>query len=63
MIELARQVELRGGKPLAPLAYKKMYNDRLMAKIEYRREELRQGKVPPREVCGSRGARFARGIP
>jgi len=47
MIELARQVELRGGKPLAPLAYKKMYNDRLMAKIEYRREELRQGKVPP----------------
>ena len=45
MIELARQVELRGGKPLAPLAYKKMYNDRLMAKIEYRREELRQGKV------------------
>ena len=47
MIELARQVELRGGKPLAPLAYKKMYNDRLMAKIEHRREELRQGKVAP----------------
>jgi phosphoglycolate phosphatase-like HAD superfamily hydrolase len=49
MIELVRQVELRGGKPLAPLAYKKMYNDRLMAKIEYRREELRQGKVPPQK--------------
>lgn len=56
MIELARQVELRGGKPLAPLAYKKMYNDRLMAKIEYRREELRQGKVAPEKyvVPGAR---------
>jgi len=56
MIELARQVELRGGKPLAPLAYKRMYNDRLMAKIEYRREELRQGKVAPEKyvVPGAR---------
>jgi phosphoglycolate phosphatase-like HAD superfamily hydrolase len=45
MIELARQVELRGGEPLAPQAYKKTYQDRLMAKIEYRREELRRGKV------------------
>jgi len=56
MVELARQVELRGGKPLAPLAYKKMYNDRLMAKIEYRREELRQGKVAPEKyvVPGAR---------
>ena len=43
MIELARQVQLRGGRPLEPLAYKKMYHDRLMAKIEYRREELRSG--------------------
>jgi phosphoglycolate phosphatase len=47
MIELARQVELRGGKPLAPLAYKKIYNDRLMARIEYRRVELQQGRVGP----------------
>ncbi|MBZ5562791.1 MAG: HAD hydrolase-like protein [Acidobacteriia bacterium] len=47
MIELARQVELRGGKPLDPLAYKKMYHDRLMEKIRNRREELRQGRVSP----------------
>jgi phosphoglycolate phosphatase-like HAD superfamily hydrolase len=47
MIELTRQVEKRGGKPLAPLQYKRLYHDRLMQKIEYRREELRQGKVPP----------------
>ena len=38
MMELARQVELREGKPLDPLTYKKMYHDRLMERIEYRRE-------------------------
>ena len=33
-----------------------MYNDRLMQKIEYRREELRQGKVSPEQylVPGAR---------
>src|SRR5690242_17303904 len=56
MMELARQVELRGGKPLEPLAYKKMYHDRLMAKIEYRRQELRSGDVSPEKylVPGTR---------
>jgi len=47
MIELSQQVKQRGGTPLAPLEYKRMYHDRLMLKIAYRREELRQGKVPP----------------
>jgi phosphoglycolate phosphatase-like HAD superfamily hydrolase len=47
MIELARQVELRGGKPLAPEQYKRIYQGELMQKIEYRRVELRQGKVAP----------------
>ncbi len=56
MIELARQVELRGGKALGPRTYKKLYNDRLMAKIEYRRQELRQGEVAPEKyvVPGAR---------
>ena len=56
MIELARQVELRGGRPLAPELYKKIYQDRLMEKIEYRRAELRQKKVSPEEylVPGTR---------
>ena len=45
MIELADQVKQRGGKPLAPLEYKSIYNDRLMQKIKHRREELRQGRV------------------
>jgi phosphoglycolate phosphatase-like HAD superfamily hydrolase len=56
MIELTRQVEKRGGKPLAPLEYKTLYHNRLMQKIEYRREELRQGKVSPEQylVPGAR---------
>lgn len=47
MIELVKQVEARGGKPLAPEQYKKIYHDGLLKKIEYRRVELRTGKVAP----------------
>jgi len=56
MIELARQVELRGGKPLEPLVYKRMYHDKLMANIEYRRQDLRRGAVSPEKylVPGAR---------
>src|SRR5271157_1241309 len=56
MMELARQVELRGGKPLEPLAYKRMYHDRLMAVIEYRRQDQRRGAVSPEKylVPGTR---------
>lgn len=56
MIELARQVEKRGGKPRQPVEYKHTYNDRLMQKIQDRREELRLGKVPPEKylVPGAR---------
>jgi phosphoglycolate phosphatase len=57
MIELADQVKSRGGSPLEPLAYKKMYHDRLMEKIRHRREALRQGKESPGKylVPGARG--------
>lgn len=56
MIELARQVKVRGGNPLEPLAYKRTYHDRLMQKISHRREELRSGAVPAEKylVPGSR---------
>jgi phosphoglycolate phosphatase len=56
MIELASQVEARGGQPLEPLDYKKMYHDRLMEKIRHRREALRQGKESPEKylVPGAR---------
>lgn len=56
MIELAENVERRGGKPLDPLVYKRMYLDRLWQKIEHRVEELRSGHVSPEMylVPGSR---------
>lgn len=47
MIELANQVELRGGKPLDPLVHKKRYLALLHEKIRDRLEELRTGAVPP----------------
>jgi len=58
MIELARQVKERGGRPLAPLEYKRLYHDRLMDKIAYRREALRQRKAAPDQylVPGARAA-------
>jgi phosphoglycolate phosphatase-like HAD superfamily hydrolase len=47
MIELARQVEIRGGTPLDPLEYKRNYLALLHDKIRYRLEELRSGQAPP----------------
>jgi len=47
MIELARQVEDRGGKPREPLEYKRDYLARLHDKIRHRLEELRGGQAAP----------------
>ncbi|MGE5570790.1 MAG: HAD family hydrolase [Rhodospirillales bacterium] len=56
MIELAKQVELRGGTPLDPLQYKHRYLDLLHARIAHRLQELRNGDAPPEKylVPGAR---------
>jgi phosphoglycolate phosphatase len=56
MIEFAANVEKRGGKPLDPLAYKKMYLDLLWERIKSRVEELKTGKASPEKymVPGTR---------
>src|SRR3954462_9050183 len=56
MIELAENIEKRGGKAEDALAYKKMYLDRLWTKIEHRVLELERGHVSPEKylVPGSR---------
>lgn len=56
MMELARQVETRGGRPLAPLAYKRMYLDLLWDRIRGRVKRLQEEKASPDEylVPGSR---------
>lgn len=50
MIRLAEEVRVRGGEPLEPLVYKKMYHDRLMAQIAGRREGLHNGSLPPDDL-------------
>ena len=47
MIELARQIELRGGTPLDPLEYKRLYYQRLAGLIEGRLAGLRKGTIAP----------------
>ncbi len=47
MIALAENIEKRGGKPLDPLQYKKMYLDLLWERIRGRVEELKSGKASP----------------
>jgi phosphoglycolate phosphatase-like HAD superfamily hydrolase len=47
MIELAENIEKRGGKAQDALVYKKMYLDRLWEKIEHRVSELEKGNCPP----------------
>jgi phosphoglycolate phosphatase len=47
MMALADAIRTRGGEPLEPAAYKKMYLDRLWLKIRDRIENLRAGKVTP----------------
>lgn len=47
MIRLTEEIRARGGEPLDPLIYKQMYHDRLMARINARREDLRSGRQGP----------------
>jgi phosphoglycolate phosphatase-like HAD superfamily hydrolase len=56
MMALADAVTARGGTPLDPLVYKKMYLDRLWTRIESRVQELRKGQVSPEKylVPGAR---------
>ena len=56
MMALVEAVEARGGKPLAPMAYKQMYLDRLWEKIKGRVGALQKGQADPKDylVPGAR---------
>ncbi len=67
MIQLAEEVEKRGGRPLDPLAYKRMYLDRLWERIKGRVADLEAGRMQPDDmmVPGGRAmleALTARGV-
>lgn len=50
MIQLCEEIQKRGGTPLEPLAYKRMYHDRLWARIEGRIAGLKAGRIPPDDL-------------
>jgi phosphoglycolate phosphatase-like HAD superfamily hydrolase len=58
MIRLAEEVERRGGAARPPLEYKARYHNRLMHRIQSRRDDLRAGRISVDEmlVPGSREA-------
>ena len=47
MLQLAEEIRLRGGAPLEPLAYKRLYHDRLWAHISRRVTDLKRGAIRP----------------
>ena len=67
MLRLCEEVRKRGGQPLDPLEYKRLYHERLWERIKGRVEALRTGRVEPDEmmVPGARAmleALRARGV-
>ena len=49
MIQLCEEIRKRGGEPLHPLEYKRMYHERLWEMIKDRIEALRSGRAHPDE--------------
>ena len=62
MIALANEIEKRGSRALDPLAYKRMYLDRLARKISNRLNELRQGHVAPDKYLVPGARRFLQAL-
>ena len=50
MIQLCEEVQQRGGEPLDPVAYKRMYLDRLWERIKGRVAGLKGGDIAPEEL-------------
>ena len=56
MIQLAKEIQFRGGHPLEPIEYKHQYHDLLWQKVSQRIEAIELGQVSPDDatVAGSR---------
>ena len=62
MIRLAEEIEKRGGQPLEPLAYKRLYHERLLRRIEGRLADLEAGRVAPDEMMVPGGRAMLEGL-
>lgn len=49
-MQLADEIEKRGGKPLDPQAYKDEYHERLLNRIQHRLDGLEEGKIKPEDM-------------
>ncbi len=62
MMQLAEEVRKRGGQPLDPLAYKRLYHERLWRRIEGRIADLEAGRVPPDDMIVPGGRAMLEGL-
>jgi len=62
MMQLAEEVERLGGNALDPLDYKQIYNDRLMERIESRRNDLQSGARGPDDLMMPRTRELLDGL-
>jgi len=62
MIQLAEEVRKRGGQPLDPLAYKRLYHERLWQRIEGRVADLEAGRVLPDDMIVPGGRAVLEGL-
>jgi phosphoglycolate phosphatase len=62
MIQLAEEIEKRGGTPLDPLEYKRMYLDRLWERIKDRVAGLKNGTIHPDDMLIVGARQFLQGL-
>jgi phosphoglycolate phosphatase-like HAD superfamily hydrolase len=62
MIELAEAIRARGGTPLAPAEYKRMYLDRLWVRICDRVAGLKSGQIDPDDMMIMGARSFLKGL-
>ncbi len=62
MMQLAEEVEKRGGRPLEPLEYKRIYHDRLWERIRHRVAGLKEGALDPDALMVPGSVALLRGL-
>lgn len=62
MMRLADEVRQRGGSPEDPLVYKQRYHDRLLVRINHRRDGLRTGGIAAEEFLVPGSVELLRGL-
>ena len=62
MMRLAEEVRQRGGRAAEPLEYKRLYHERLMERIEGRRDRLRSGEAEAESMLVSGSLEMLQGL-